>query len=114
MEVIEREKLADNVRALGDYLKTELLRIIRDFPGVVKEVRGLGFILGVELAPAIAAFAGSDKAASIQVVNRLHEAGLLTIPAGNQVIRLLPPYNLRRHEAEEGINIIRAEVARLG
>lgn len=113
MEVIEREKLADNVRALGDYLKTELLRIVRDFPSVMKEVRGLGFILGVELVAGIATFTGSDKAASIQMVNRLHDAGLLTIPASNQIIRLLPPYNLRRHEAEEGLNIIRAEAARL-
>ena len=113
MEVIERENLQENVRTVGDYLKTELLRITQEFSGVIKQVRGLGFILGIELAAGIAAFSTTDKAASIQIVNRLHEAGLLTIPAGNQVIRLLPPYNLRRHEAEEGIGIIRAEVARL-
>ena len=113
MEVIEREKLQENVRTVGDYLKTELLRIAQEFPDVIKQVRGLGFIIGVELAGGIPAFSTTDKAASIQMVNRLHEAGLLTIPAGNQVIRLLPPYNLRRHEAEEGIGIIRTEVARV-
>ena len=113
MEVIEREKLVENVRDVGDYLKTELLKISEQFPTVIKTVRGLGLILGVELASGIPAFASSDKPASIQMVNRLHDLGLLTIPAGNQVLRLLPPYNLRRHEAEEAVAIIRAEAAKL-
>ena len=39
----------------------------------------------------------------LQFVNRLHEAGVLTIPAGTQVIRLLPPLNLKPQEAGEGI-----------
>ena len=113
LEVIERENLADNARTLGEYLKAELLRISQEFPAAIKTVRGLGFMLGFELAQGIKAFSSNDKPASIQMVNRLHEAGLLSIPAGNQVIRLLPPYNLRRHEAEEGIAIIRAQAAKL-
>ena len=61
-------------------------------------------MLGIELAGRdIPAFAASDQAASIQFVNRLHEAGVLAIPAGTQVIRLLPALNLsRQSEAEEG------------
>jgi acetylornithine/succinyldiaminopimelate/putrescine aminotransferase len=39
-------------------------------------------------------------------VNRLHEAGVLTIPAGTQIVRLLPPLNLRPQEAGEGISTI--------
>ena len=113
MEVIEREKLVDNIRHVGEQLKTGLLRMAGDFPNVIATVRGLGLILGLELASGIKAFAGSDKAPSIQMVNRLHEAGLLTIPAGNQVIRILPPYNLRRHEAEEALAIIQREVQKL-
>ena len=113
MEVIEREQLAQNVRTVGDYLKAELLRLAQEFPGVIRTVRGLGFMLGIELASGIPAFSASEKAASIQMVNRLHEAGLLVIPAGNNVLRLLPPYNLRQHEAEEGISIIRAEATKL-
>jgi acetylornithine/succinyldiaminopimelate/putrescine aminotransferase len=35
--------------------------------------------------------------------NRLHAAGVLTIPAGTQIIRLLPPLNLKPQEAGEGI-----------
>jgi acetylornithine/succinyldiaminopimelate/putrescine aminotransferase len=38
---------------------------------------------------------------------------LLTIPAGAQVVRLLPPLNLRRSEADEGLRLIEAVVAKL-
>jgi acetylornithine/succinyldiaminopimelate/putrescine aminotransferase len=70
---------------------------------VVKRARGLGFMLGLELAEKIPAFAGSDKTAAVQMVNRLHQAGVLTIPAGTQIVRLLPPLNLKTQEADEGI-----------
>jgi acetylornithine/N-succinyldiaminopimelate aminotransferase len=73
------------------------------YPGVVKNARGLGFMLGLELAEKIPAFASSDKSAAIQFTNRLHAAGVLVIPAGTQVIRLLPPLNLKPQEAGEGI-----------
>lgn len=114
MEVIQRDKLADNARAVGAHLKAELERVAGKFPHVIKAVRGLGLLLGVELATGIPAFANSERAASIQCANKLHEAGLLAIPAGNQVLRLLPPLNLSRREAEEGIQIIESVVAKLG
>lgn len=115
MEVIERDRLADNARALGGWLKAELERIAGAYPHVVTHVRGLGFMLGFELAEKekIPAFAGSEKSAAMQLVNRLHDAGLLTIPAGNQVVRLLPAMNLQRAEAEEGIGLIEAAVRRI-
>jgi len=113
MEVIQRDKLADNARSTGSYLKTELERLASKFPDIVKTVRGLGLLLGFELAPGIPAFAKSERAPSIQFVNKLHELGLLAIPAGNQVIRLLPPLNLSRREAEEGVQLIEAAIAKL-
>ena len=70
-------------------------------------------MIGFELQPNLAAFAGSNQAASLQLVNRLHEAGLLTIPAGTQVVRLLPPLNLRIEEAREAIQIIESVISRL-
>ena len=65
-------------------------------------------MLGIELqeASGLKAFAASDKAPSLLVVNRLHEAGVLTIPSGNQIVRLLPALNLPRNQAEEGMAII--------
>lgn len=113
MEVIQRDKLGDNARVVGAFLKGELERIARKFPGVIKTVRGVGLLLGIELAREIPAFAGSERAASIQCTNRFHEAGLLVIPAGTQVLRLLPPLNLSRREAEEGVQIIEGVVAEL-
>jgi acetylornithine aminotransferase/acetylornithine/N-succinyldiaminopimelate aminotransferase len=112
MDVIERDKLADNARHLGEFLKAELNRIAAAFPGVITNVRGLGLMIGFELAPRekIPGFAGSEKAASLQFVNRLHEAGVMTIPSGNQVVRLLPALNLRPQEAAEGIAVIESLV----
>ena len=105
-EVIEKEKLAENSRKLGDWMLNELQRLEKTYPHVVKNARGLGFMLGLELAEKIPAFAASDKSAAIQFTNRLHAAGVLVIPAGTQVIRLLPPLNLKQQEAAEGISKI--------
>jgi acetylornithine/N-succinyldiaminopimelate aminotransferase len=102
-EVIEKEKLDDNARSLGDWMLNELQRLAKDYPSVVKNARGLGFMLGLELAEKIPAFAASEKSAAIQFTNRLHAAGVLVIPAGTQVIRFLPPLNLMPQEAGEGI-----------
>jgi acetylornithine/succinyldiaminopimelate/putrescine aminotransferase len=62
-------------------------------------------MLGLELVEKenVPALAASDKPASIQMTNRLQQAGVLVIPAGTQVIRLLPPLNLKPQEAGEGI-----------
>ncbi|HKQ39347.1 MAG TPA: acetylornithine transaminase, partial [Verrucomicrobiae bacterium] len=113
LEVIERDDLAENVRDLGEHMKNGLAALAQKYSGVIKSARGLGFMLGLELVEKIPALSGSDKAASIQLTNRLHEAGLLGIPAGNNVIRLLPPLNLRQSEADEGLQIIESVVKRL-
>jgi acetylornithine aminotransferase/acetylornithine/N-succinyldiaminopimelate aminotransferase len=94
LEVIEAEKLPENVRKLGEWMALELGKLAVAYPTVVKRVRGLGFMLGIELAENIPAFAGSDKTAALQFVNRLHAAGVLTVPAGTQIVRLLPALNL--------------------
>jgi acetylornithine/N-succinyldiaminopimelate aminotransferase len=114
-DVIERERLADNARQLGDWLKARLQAMIAEYPGVLRTVRGMGFLLGLELAERekIQAFAGNEKPASLQFVNKLHEAGLLTIPSGAQVIRLLPALNLSRPHAEEGLQILESVVRKL-
>ncbi len=108
LEVIERERLDEQARKLGEWFKRELERLAATYPQVVKRGRGLGFILGLELVEKekIPAFARSDKTAALQFVNRLHEIGVLTIPAGTQIVRLLPPLNLKRQEAGEGISKI--------
>jgi acetylornithine/N-succinyldiaminopimelate aminotransferase len=109
LEVIERDLLADNARQLGEWIRQELQRLVGIYPGVLRAVRGIGFMIGIELAPkdSIRAFAASDKPAAAQFVNRLHEAGLLTVPSGTQVIRFLPALNLARPQAEEGLALLK-------
>jgi len=113
LEVIQREKLADNARHTGESIKSALLRLAQKFPGVIQSVRGLGLMIGFELAPNIPTLAAQGKTPSLLMANRLHDAGLLSIPAGSQVLRLLPPLNLSRPEAEEGIQIIESVVEKL-
>ena len=113
LEVIEKEKLADTARNLGSWLKLEIERLAVTYPHVVKSARGLGFILGIELAENISAFRNSDQSAALQFVKRLHTAGVLTIPAGTQIVRLLPPLNLKPQDAAAGMSIIEQTVKEL-
>lgn len=115
LEVIERDHLAGNARQLGNWLQAELQRLVQSYPQVIRSVRGFGFMIGFELIEKerVPALAGSETTASIQFVNRLHEAGLLTVPSGAQVVRLLPALNLTPAEAEEGIRIIEGVVRQL-
>ncbi len=96
-DVIERENLAGNARATGDFLLRELQKVQQRFPKVVKVVRGLGLMIGIEFQPQFKA---------VEIVKKLHQRNLLTVPAGNSVARLLPALNLSRGEAEEGLRII--------
>ncbi len=113
LEVIREEKLVENIREVGGYLKSEFQRLAGKYPKVISQVRGLGLMIGIELAEKIPAFAASDKSHSLQFVNLLHEAGMLAIPSGTQVIRILPAFNLRPAEAAEGVRIIESVVAKI-
>jgi len=113
LEVIERDQLAENARELGRFISGELQRLIRKFPSVLKEVRGFGLMIGLEFRPDAPGFRNSEKAPSLQAVERLHAASVLTVPAGTAVIRLLPALNLTRPEAMEGLRAIETIVADL-
>ena len=112
-EVIEREKLETQARKLGDWMLNELKRLAGVYPTVVKNARGLGFMLGLELMEKIPAFASGDKTAAVQFTNRMQAEGVLVVPAGTRVIRLLPPLNLKPQEAGEGISKIEEVVKSL-
>src|SRR5271170_2734285 len=113
LEVVEKEKLAGHARKLGDWMLNELKRLAEVYPTVVKNARGLGLMLGLELCEKIPALASSDKPAAIQFTNRMQAAGVLVIPAGMQTIRLLPSLNLKPQEAGEGISKIEEMVKSL-
>lgn len=114
LEVIHREKLAENARQVGEALKTGLQQLAQKYPGVVQSVRGLGLMLGIELAPGIARLPGDPAKTQVaRFANLLHAAGLLAIPAGAQIMRFLPPLNLRQSEADEGLEILETVIAPL-
>jgi acetylornithine/N-succinyldiaminopimelate aminotransferase len=103
-DVIERENLADNARSLGEFLLGELQKLQQRLPKVLKVVRGVGLMIGIEFQPRFKA---------VDLVKELHKRTVLTVPAGNSVIRLLPALNLSRAEAEEGSGIIQQLVVDL-
>jgi len=113
LEVIQREKLADNARTTGEFLKQGLQQLASKHPHVIKTVRGLGMMLGVELASNIPALTVEGKMQSTLLVTRLQEAGLLVIPAGPNVLRFLPALNLSRAEAQDGLSIVESVIAKL-
>ena len=106
LDVIERDALAANARQIGNFLTDGLRRLQGESPRVVREVRGLGLMIGLEFEPKLSPFSREEKSPAIQVVNRLHEKNLLTVPAATSVVRLLPALNLTRREAEEGLRAI--------
>lgn len=113
LDVIERDKLAENAQRIGEFFLTELQSLAKKHTQVVREVRGFGLMIGIEFEPKLPAFAREKKLPSIQVVNRLHEMGVLTVPAATSVIRLLPALNLKQREAEEGLRAIENAVVDL-
>jgi acetylornithine/N-succinyldiaminopimelate aminotransferase len=113
LEVIQKEKLADNAREVGAYLKGGLEALAARYPSVIKAVRGLGLMIGVELAANIPTFAGEGKTPAVRFTNLLHEAGVIVIPAGTNILRILPALNLRKDEAAEGLKTIESVVAKL-
>ena len=104
LEVIERENLAKNARENGDFLLWQLRKLRERFPTVLRVVRGLGLMIGIEFQPQVKA---------VGVVKELHKRAVLTVPAGTSVIRLLPALNLRRSEAKEGLRAIERLVVEL-
>jgi acetylornithine aminotransferase len=87
LEVIEKEGLLDNAAKMGSIIKDGLKRELAGVAGV-KEIRGMGLMLGVEL----------DRPCG-DLVRRGLEAGIVTNVTADKVIRLLPPLVLQESEA---------------
>lgn len=104
-ETVQKERLDENARKVGAYLKDGLERLGQKYPNVFDTVRGLGLMIGIQLKPEIPKLKHETKSHAVQFVNRLHAAGVLTIPAGSHVVRLLPALNLSTAEADEGLQV---------
>lgn len=108
LQEIETKSLDQRARVLGE-------RIIREITGwqspLISGVRGLGLMLGIALSPAVAEGLrrmGRELAPSRFVTAELMKSGLLTVPAGTEVIRLLPPLSVTDAELDEALGILRS------
>ncbi|MDB2414652.1 aspartate aminotransferase family protein [Rickettsiales bacterium] len=93
-EVIKPEFL-QNVVKLGDLLKSELQKIADKYPQAIEEVRGKGLLLGIKV-----------KSENKLFVEKLYDKGLLTAPAADNIVRLLPPLNIDENHVSEACKII--------
>ena len=98
-EVFEKENILDNVCAQGAYLMRELGKLTSQYK-FVKSVRGKGLMIGVVLDRP----AGALSAAILK-------HNLITLTAGETVLRLLPPLNITREEADMALERIAAGLA---
>jgi acetylornithine/LysW-gamma-L-lysine aminotransferase len=93
VDVIEKEGLVEKSKILGGYFLQELRRIES---AKIREIRGLGLMLGIEL---------KEKAGPY--VQKLMEKGVIVLLAGATVIRLLPPLVITREEIDTVVQALK-------
>lgn len=104
LSVIEEEGMLENARQLGPHAVAAIEAIASP---LIHQVRGVGLMIAFELVADFADHvATKDRAHSLYIVDRLHEAGLLTVPSGTHAIRWLPPLNVKAHEIDEAAAIL--------
>ncbi|HET9377323.1 MAG TPA: aspartate aminotransferase family protein [Chthoniobacterales bacterium] len=101
LETIEDDHLVERAAKLGS-LAVEQIKKIRG----VKEVRGQGLLIGIDLGPELVGQASPGKTVAQTVVTALIRNGLLTAPAGATVIRWLPPLIVTESDIFEAVKIL--------
>ncbi|MEK3719038.1 acetylornithine transaminase [Paenibacillus sp. FSL H8-0034] len=100
LETILNEKLSERAAEMGDYIVNELSKLLADNP-LVKEVRGLGLLIGIECTQPVA-----------DLVTTLQEQAVLVISAGPNVIRLAPSLLITKEDVDRGISVIRSVLSK--
>ena len=107
MEMLQEEQLLQRVAEVGNYFRKQFRRLQRRQPGLIKEVRGLGLMVGAELT-----FNGKSAVA------KMLERGFLMNCTHDTVLRFLPPYIIRKPEIKEMLanleEVIVEEAAKAG
>jgi len=96
LDQIFKKGFLKNVQKTSKYFHNELNKIKKDYPKLIKEVRGVGLLIGLQL------FIDQSK-----FIQKLQDNKLLTIRAGENVVRILPPLNVKKLEIDLSIKIIR-------
>ena len=96
LDQIFKKGFLKNVQKISKYFQSELKKIQGEYSKNIKDVRGVGLLIGLQLH--------KDQTEFIQ---KLVDNKLLTIRAGEKVIRILPPLTVKKKEIDLAIKIIR-------
>jgi len=102
LDVVTGEGFLDHVRAMAARLRQKLGGLQDRHPNIIESVRGEGLMIGLKLVPNNAEFAAAARAEH-----------LLVIPAGDNVVRLLPPLVIGEAEVDEAVKRLDAACARM-
>ena len=95
LDVLLEHGFQDHVRDVASYLRARLKELAASYPGIVLEIRGEGLLLGLRCGPT-----------NTDIAQKLMARGLLTVPAGENVVRLLPPLIVERAQVDEAVTIL--------
>ncbi len=95
IDIISNKKFLNNVKSLSKYFLFKLCKIQEKYPNVIKQIRGKGFLIGIQLY--------KDQT---EFIKKLMDNQLLTIRAAENVVRILPPLNVKKNEIDLAIKII--------
>ena len=95
MDIVSSKKFLKNIENLSKYFLFELRNIKDLYPHIIKSIRGKGFLIGIQLHKDQTIF-----------VKKLMDNKLLTIRASENVIRILPPLNVKKNELYQALKII--------
>ena len=96
LDKIFKKGFLKNIKKISKYFHNELNKIKNDYPKLIKEVRGVGLLIGLQL------FYDQKK-----FIQKLQDNNFLTIRAGENVVRILPPLNVKKSEVDLALKIIR-------
>ena len=99
-DVVANEEFLTQVRQTGERLRSALEQMIPNHDHLFESVRGMGMMLGIKM-----------KTDSRRFVNWLRGRGLLTVAAGDNVMRILPPLNIEEHHIREFVETLSAAAA---
>ena len=102
MRVLLEDGILNHCEEIGEYLTGELEAVMHKFPALITQVRGIGLMIGVELA-----VPGAD------IVKKALERGLLLNCAQEKVLRFVPPLIVGKKEVDEMIAIFTGILAEL-
>ena len=92
LDHVSDPEFLDNVSRKGRALMQELLGIVNRFSDIFQDVRGLGLMLGLKC-----------KRPNVELLHACYDQKLITVPAADNVIRLLPPLNISDYEISEAL-----------